>query len=73
MAKILKKQIPAHQQIILAKGTTDKELARKRQNIDEDFRETQVSQQKVRIFIENDNSKHLSLIEIDLQRFLMLQ
>uniref|UniRef100_K1QGN8 RRP15-like protein n=1 Tax=Magallana gigas TaxID=29159 RepID=K1QGN8_MAGGI len=41
MAKILKKQIPAHQQIILAKGTTDKELAKKRQNIDEDSRETQ--------------------------------
>lgn len=60
MAKILKKQIPAHQQIILAKGTTDKELAKKRQNIDEDSRETQVSQQKVKIFFENYISEHLS-------------
>ncbi|XP_011416606.3 RRP15-like protein [Magallana gigas] len=57
MAKILKKQIPAHQQIILAKGTTDKELAKKRQNIDEDSRETQVSQQKKRLWEEMGRTK----------------
>ena len=48
MVKILKKKIPAHQQVILAKGTTDKELVRKRQKLDEDSRESHVSQQKVR-------------------------
>ncbi|XP_061162320.1 RRP15-like protein [Saccostrea echinata] len=50
MNKILKKQIPAHKQIILAKGTTDKELTRKRQNEDEETRESHVSQQKKKLW-----------------------
>ncbi|XP_062584565.1 RRP15-like protein [Saccostrea cucullata] len=50
MNKILKKQIPAHKQTILAKGTTDKELTRKRQNVDEETRESHVSQQKKKLW-----------------------
>ncbi|XP_055995168.1 RRP15-like protein isoform X2 [Ostrea edulis] len=57
MAKILKKQIPEHQQIILAKGTTDKELTRKRQNVDDQSRESHVSQQKKKLWEDMGRSK----------------
>ena len=66
MAKILAKSVPQYKQVILAKGTTDRELQKKRKKKEEeeDLHEDKTSLEKVMIYhshfrVSSDSVRHL--------------